>query len=115
MTYTKKQRESYNLDREIKCQRLEISKNDYNWFRRVGEELHKYYEFDCNGVDNFGNEWTEEKSQEAEGKLQEKAISKATKLGLDIYFQTDPRGGTIYLSKELMTQSTYSSKGSLIY
>lgn len=33
---------------------------------------------------------------------------------LHFYVQTDPRGGTLYLSREEMTDSNYSSRGTLL-
>ena len=44
MSYTKKEREYYNQQRDKICESLGITKNQYNWLRRKGEELRKIYE-----------------------------------------------------------------------
>jgi hypothetical protein len=62
--FTKLERERYNEDRERACKRLGITKNQYNWLRRKGEELRKVYENDCNGL--YKNE---EESNQAERDL----------------------------------------------
>ena len=53
--YTKKERERYNEDRKRTCERLGITKNQYNWLRRKGEALHKIYIDNCNGVIEEGD------------------------------------------------------------
>lgn len=112
--FTKKERERYNEQRERICQRLGITKNQYNWFRRKGEALHRIYEANCNGdYDKLANNLKDGVSAEAmydidcatkEGLI----IAKAKKLRLFVYFQTDPRGATIYLDKVSIPENNYT-------
>lgn len=101
--YTKKEREQYNHDREIVCKDLGITANQYNWFRRKGAELHRIYEDNCNGFYETEDEYYS-KTLPVELSVEDKA----KKLSLFVYFQTDPRGASLYLSKEVMDQSNYN-------
>ena len=106
MEYTLKEREAYNRDRDITCERLGITKNEYNSFRLNGQALHNIYEMSCNG------EIEEDQYQSATGRLYAKLDAKAKELGLYIFYQTDPRGATIYLSKEPIADNNYNRLGS---
>ena len=107
MSYTTKQREQYNHDRDLTCERLGISKNQYNQFKRWGQALHKIYEDNCNG------EYDSEEVYEADCNIYYvKANTLAKMLGLHIFYQTDPRGATIYLSKEPIEYNNYNRWGS---
>lgn len=101
--YTQKQRDYYNINRDRTCAELKITKNDFNWFRRVGNELHRIYELNCNG------EITEEAYEANTGVLYELADKKAQNLGLFIFYQTDPRGATIYLDTKEIPENNYNS------
>lgn len=103
MTYTKTEREHYNKDREIICNRLGITKNQYNWFRRKGQELHRIYEDNCNGAIQ-----TDEQYFALTEPIEKQVIEKAKSLGLFAYFQTDPRGATIYLDKKPIPENNYN-------
>jgi len=104
MVYSKKEREQYNNYRIAVCERLGIRELDYNAFRRVGQSLHYYYEANCNGDFN-----EEEGQYEVFVKpLYAKADSLAKRLNLYIYYQTDPRGGTIYLDKKPIPENNYT-------
>lgn len=109
MKYTNKERERYNEDRQRTCERLGITENKYNWLRRKGQELHKIYEDNCNGVIS-----TDEEYFRLTEPIEESVIEYCAKLGLKVYFQTDPRGATIYCSKEVLNQSNYNH-GECIY
>ena len=98
MSYTKKEREYYNQYRERACTKLGITKNDFNWFRRKGAELHKLYEDDCNG---FGDDHEEES-------LERRIEDKASKFKLELFFQRDPRGATVYLDTEPIPDNNYT-------
>lgn len=107
MQYTAKEREYYNSYRQSVCERLSITEAQYNWFRRMGDKLHMLYERQCNG-------YTQKFFEEQDGKREEywnKQINdKAIKLGLFVYYQSDPRGATIYLSEtDNMTPSNYNN------
>lgn len=103
MTYTKKEREYYNKDREIVCRNLGITKNNYNWLRRKGEELHRIYEDNCNGAFN-----TDEEYFGMTEPIEEEVKAYCKPLGLHVYFQTDPRGATIYADKKLIPDNNYN-------
>jgi hypothetical protein len=107
--YSTKQREYYNHDRDLVCKALGITKNQYNWFRRIGQDLHKVYENDCNGLYQEENE-----AEHEANRYYGPCDRKVKELGLFIYYQTDPRGVTIYLNTEPMTQSNYN-QGHCIY
>lgn len=110
--YSKKQREEYNLERDITCELLGITINQYNQFRRMGEALHKLYERQCNG---YTQQFFEDQDNEREQIFNDKATKLATTLGLNIHFQTDPRGATIYLSHELIPENSYNTSAHCIY
>jgi len=99
--YTKKEREYYNVRRKNVCDRIGINENQYNWLRRKGEELHRLYVADCNGEACPVQEAIEQDLY--------KKIDKYIKpLNLLIYYQTDPRGATIYLDKEPIPDNNYT-------
>lgn len=105
MQYTTQERNEYNIQRAKECALLGIQKNQYNSFRLLGEKLRNLYVMNCNGEIN--EEDYESKTQE----LYVKADKKAADLGLFIYYQTDPRGASLYLSTDPMTDSNYSMNG----
>jgi len=101
--YTKKERQHYNENRERACQRLGITKNQYNWLRRKGKALHTIYERDCNG------EYPHEDFAETLEEPIYYAIQEYIKpFGLYAYYQTDPRGATLYLDKEPIPEDNYT-------
>jgi hypothetical protein len=108
MTYTKKEREQYNKQRDRIIEKLGIDKNDYNYFRKKGEELHKLYEQDCNG------EVAEKRYDKIEKQLMTrintrlKKIKKEKGLTLYVYIQGDPRGATIYLDNIEIPANNYT-------
>lgn len=102
MSYTKKEREQYNENRDRACSRLGITVNQYNFFRRKGNLLHGVYENNCNGLIKESDYI---RSVEA---FEEVLISYSKDLGLSIYFQTDPRGATIYLDKVAIPENNYT-------
>jgi len=111
--YTKKERNEYNEQRERICQRLGITKNQYNWLRRKGEELRKVYENDCNG-----DYKTEAESNLAENRVkmaiwQYRLKNKNIKQ-LKMFYQTDCRGATIYLDNKPISDNAYTN-ASCIY
>lgn len=106
--YTKSQREFYNDHRQYVLRELGLTQNQYNWFRRVGDQLHHIYEQSCNG------EIDEQTYEELTEPLYKKAQDKAKELELFIFFQTDPRGATIYLDKKEIPYNNYN-KASCIY
>jgi len=103
--YLKNEREEYNARREAVCTELNITKNQYNWLRRNGECLHNIYENACNGF------LTEEAEEKATDRLYAEIDTKAKILGLHIFYQTDPRGATIYASKNAIERNNYNRSG----
>jgi len=101
--YSKKDRAYYNECRDRACNRLGITENQYNWFRREGEKLRKVYENNCNGLYD-----TDFAYEMAEGETLNKIVEKATALRLELFFQTDPRGATIYLDTKEIPDNNYT-------
>ena len=102
--FTKLERQRYNEDREKACKRLGITKNQYNWLRRKGEELHGIYEDNCNG-----EYATEEMYREDCKFFEDMILAKVSiEMGLFVYFQTDPRGATIYLDTKNIPVNNYT-------
>ena len=102
MTYSKRERMQYNHHRDIVCEQVGITKNQYNWLRRKGALLHKVYEDNCNGVIN------EDTYDATTGMLYEHTNGYVNDLGLFVYYQTDPRGATIYIDREPIPENNYT-------
>ena len=102
MEHTKKEREGYNKSRQRACDVLGITINRYNAYRRLGAELHKIYENNCNG------ELTEAAYEAAVTPLYVATERMAAQDGLHIFFQTDPRGATVYLDKKEIPDNNYT-------
>lgn len=104
MGYTEKEREEYNQTRKKICKALIITKNEYNWLRRYGQALRKLYTGDCNGVitnsENYDN---------IVNTIYARVDTYAKKLGLFIYYQTDPRGATIYADRKPIPENSYNN------
>lgn len=102
--FNKKEREYYNEQRERSCKRLGITKNQYNWLRRKGEALHKLYEDNCNGT-------IDEINYDLKTRVIETSIwcyLHKIDTRLSVYFQTDPRGATIYLDTKEIPENNYT-------
>lgn len=108
--YTKQERERYNEHRERACQRLGITKNQYNWLRRKGNELHKIYEDNCNGKVYINYDGVYENLTNRLYTEINKYIEKVSSFSkpLFVYFQTDPRGATIYLDIKEILENNYT-------
>jgi hypothetical protein len=100
--YTAKERKRYNEDRDRACQRAGITKNQYNWLRRKGEELHNVYVDQCNG------DIAESDYERLTDPIYESVNTYISKLGLSIYYQTDPRGATIYIDRQPIPENNYT-------
>jgi len=108
MTYSKKERDTYNHYRTSICLKLGISELAYNYLRRIGNALHKIYEDSCNGTIE------ELEYEQKTSMLYAKGDGYCSGYGLNIHYQTDPRGGTIYVSREKIPANNYTI-ASLIY
>lgn len=105
MSYTKKQRDYYNAYRTGVCNKLGITKNEYNYIRRIGERLHSLYERNCNGTieeQAYGDEVTRLRMKLA-------GYDPIIKNKLVIYHQTDPRGASIYLDNKPIPYNDYTT------
>jgi len=109
MSYTRQSREEYNVHRHNVCKSLGLTQNQYNWFRRKAEKLHKIYEDECNGLHP-----TEEIYSERAFKLYKEISAKCKPMKLEYFCQTDPRGGTLYLDKKPIPENNYT-RAHLIY
>jgi len=106
--YNEKERTEYNIYRDRVCEKLGITVNQYNAIRRIGQVLHLVYEQECNGDINdtyYNNETT---------RLYDNAGKLVDTLKLYVFYQTDPRGATIYLDKQPIPTNNYTS-ASCIY
>ena len=104
MNYTLTEREHYNKDREITCNRLGITENQYNWLRRKGQELHKIYEDNCNGIIQDDDTYFT-----LTGVIENQIKEYLGHIGIfHVYFQTDPRGATIYVDKKPIPENNYN-------
>ena len=103
--YTKKEREQYNHDRDITCKRLNITINQYNWLRRKAKALRNVYENNCNGLYK-----TEEEYYKAEHDLiyDINVYKQECVELLYAYFQTDPRGASLYLDIKPIPVNNYT-------
>lgn len=96
---------------------------DYATLRRAAMTLRRWYEEECNGTiqrdeadgkpyrysahtgDRIG------KTSDRERGAEKTVCEVCGRLGLRHFLQTDPRGGTLYVSREPLNQSNYSSQG----
>ncbi len=100
---SKKEREEYNEQRKRACERLGITENQYNWLRRKGQALHLSYERNCNG--EYAND---QQYETIVNPIYEMVETYVKKIGLHVYFQTDPRGATVYVSREPIPENNYT-------
>lgn len=97
MSYNKTERENYNDHRNNACDRLGITKNQYNSLRRFANELSQIDEESCNGaIDENLYEICESSAME---RLSEYLI-KINRAFFYTYHQTDPRGASLYISND---------------
>jgi hypothetical protein len=123
MAYSKKERESYNKYRESTSSKLGIDKNEYNRLRRAAQSLHRSDEDSAMGTkewrhnQNSNKEYKEKEYKKDVGHAFKKAKAKALQKakGLHFHHQSDPRGASLYVAKEKLKDTDYSSKGHHIY
>jgi len=99
--YTKQERKQYNEYRDRACQRAGITKNQYNWLRRKGAELHKLYENNCNGLIDSDIEYNV-----TTGRIMTKIEDYIPTL--HVYYQTDPRGASLYIDRQPIPENNYT-------
>ena len=93
------------------CNRLGITPDEYREFRRIGNKLNSIYTKNCNGD---YNDLTEYEVELLEKPYYLKADKLAKSLKLHIFYQSDPRGATIYLDKNKIPENDYT-RASCIY
>lgn len=96
------QLERYEHEVILTLDRLQIIRKDYDWFKRQGESLRKLYEDDCNGV------ISEEMLDVQTSFLYNQINTKVSELELFVYYQSDPRGSTIYLDRNPIPENNYN-------
>lgn len=108
---------------EITLERLGITRKEYKRFLIVANKLHRCFEMYCNGYygsesiyrgNKMINEYTEEQYEKDTQPLFKKAREIAKEKNLFIFFQTDPRGATIYLDTKEIPYNAYTN-ASCIY
>lgn len=105
------QKQWYEEDKKKIMERLDLSEADWASFKKIGKDLRMLYERQCNG---YPQQLLEDRDNQREKIFVDKAVKRAEKLGLKIFFQTDPRGATIYLDSEPIPENNYN-KAHCIY
>lgn len=117
MTY--KQQKLYRQAHiERTCKDLKIDPIVYKRFLIIGNKIHKRLVYYCNGymgdsaqyVDNkIINRFEEKEYQAYITPLMQQVEDMAKQEQLYVYFQTDPRGATIYLDNKPIPQNSYNN------
>lgn len=109
MSYSKRARLDYNLHRNSVCKEIGITINQYNYLRRLGEQLHTIYEMMCNGDgDAEILDWRVDKLTTQVNDYLTK-IYPQTKHVIYTHYQTDPRGATLYIDLKAIPENNYNS------
>lgn len=113
----------YEHHKSLMFDRVGLNEDEYKAFLTLGRKIERANVRACNGYRGqqpiyMGNEiinrYTDEDWDREVTPLCDKARKLAESKGLNIYFQTDPRGACIYLSRDEMTHSNYNN-GYCIY
>lgn len=100
---TKRQKEWYKHHKQVVFTKMRINNNEYNWLRRKAEVLRKIYEQDCNG------DLSESLYEKLTNKYYKEIDTFAHSLGLKTFFQTDPRGASLYIDIEEIPENNYTN------
>jgi|SRR5665213_1293051 len=111
-SYTRSEREEYNIMRDKACAQLGITKSQYNAFRRLAERLTVTDTQYCNGEYPYAEADGEFRYDHKASAIYDAIEAKLG--GLHYYHQSDPRGRSLYVSKEPMDSDSYTS-GVVIY
>ena len=114
MTRKQQEKEYYKKQIDLTCEDLNISQEKYNTFKRLGRKLQHIYESQCNGFQDSQYNWDEKAERHAdllETTYTKVAALQAKKQGLQLFLQTDPRGATVYLSKDKIEDNNYNRPG----
>ena len=94
----------YNQVRKNRgCDKLGITQGQWSYIKRIGTILNNLYTASCNGDGPNGEGYPSRESY-----YERMASIFAKNNNLYIYFQTDPRGATIYLDKEPIPDNNYT-------
>ena len=108
MKYTKREKEYYNKHREVACQRLGITINQYNYLRRKGEALRLVFENNCNGY--YADEATYNLAvNSVKMAIWQYGLKHNNVNALKSYIQTDPRGSALYLDINPIEKNAYTN------
>lgn len=111
----KREKEDYKNRITIVCEKLNITEEQYNEFRNYAKLLHKIYEQQCTGFPDENGNWdtvAEAQALAQEEKYTKLIEEKAKELQLFLFLQADPRGATLYLSREKIENNNYDRWGS---
>jgi len=96
---------------------LNLERKEYKRFLIVGNKIQRRLEYYCNGYmgnepqyigNKLINKFDDEEYERYIVPLMDVAKEMAKEKGLYIFFQTDPRGGTIYLDKKPIPYNNYT-------
>ena len=100
---------------KIKLDNISLCINVYKKLLPVSRQLHNISERKCNGyADTDWGRKQEQRDERKKSNLINKAISLALEVDLYIYYQTDPRGCSLYLIDNKMDSTNYNN-GIAIY
>ena len=87
----------------LEVHKISICKNvsDIIELMRIGKKLRTFYTHSCNGYNS-------DKYDRLAKKWETTAQGIAKRMKVHIYFQTDPRGGTIYIDKKPIPTNAYN-------
>jgi len=77
----------------------------------IGKSLHRLFEKQCNGFQDYQGNWDEDasiKADKREEKLTKEAHKIAKELKAYVYIQGDPRGATIYIDSKPIPDNNYT-------
>ena len=104
--YNKSERKLYNQYRESVCNRLNLTKTQYNYLRRIGQAFRKLFENNCNGYVKSESLYCDYYT-EIEIKLSN-YIKKNNLKSLYYFIQSDPRGSSLYFDYEVIPDNNYT-------
>lgn len=97
------------------CERLGIEFDDILAFRRDSMTLRSWFERECNGYierNETTGKWFYRGTTpipDREKGARKRIAERCNRLNLHYYIQTDPRGWSLYLSREPLTDSNYTN------
>lgn len=111
------QKELYLRDVQRTIDTLGITHEDYKLLRNYSKSLHRIYERQCNGYPDVLGNWdavAEAKDEKREEILVTQIDIIVSSYGLHFYLQTDPRGASLYVAKQPIDDTMYSTTAEVI-